>query len=139
MLRIGLASLGSLAVVLAACGTDASGIEGCRKIEEARCRRAQSCGVDLEHIVHVGTSPEDAVEGCIRYYREACLHGFVVQDPGPVAVQSCTDAVNSGSCDVVKAPESSSECGWLVPPPPTAAAADAGVDASVDATPEAAP
>ena len=123
-------------VTLAACGTDATNVDGCRRIEEARCRRATACGVDLEHIKHVGTSADDAVSGCIRYYHEACLHGTVTpQDPGPTAVQSCIDAVATGTCDVVKAPETSTACAWLVPPAQTTPAdAGAATDAAADGT-----
>lgn len=117
-LAVSLALALSGAASLAACGTDATSVDGCRKIEEARCRRAQACGVDLEHIKHPGTSADDALSGCIRYYHEACLHGTVsTQDPGPTAVQSCVDAVTSGTCDVVKAPETVTACGWMIPAP----------------------
>lgn len=133
-LAAALASAGTL--TLAACGTDATNVDGCRKIEEARCRRAQACGVDLEHIKHVGTSADDALSGCIRYYHEACLHGTVTtQDPGPTAVQSCVDAVTSGTCDVVKAPETTNACAWMIPPAQTTT--DAGTtatDAAADGT-----
>lgn len=133
MKRMVLASvaLAAIGLPLAACGTDASGVDGCRKIEEARCRRASACGVDLERIRYVGGASEtNAVDGCVRYYREACLHGFIVQDPGPVAVQSCVDVLNTGSCDVVKAPETNSACAWLIPP---AEVVDAGTDTAATA------
>lgn len=84
----------------------------------------------LDNIRYVGTSQEDAVQGCIRYYREACLHGFIVQDPGPTAVQACTNAVTSGTCDVVKTPESSKECSWLVPPAEVVDAGTTVIDAA---------
>lgn len=134
MVRIGLASLASAAVLLVACGTDASGIDSCRKIEEARCRRAPGCGMVLDKIRYVGSTPEEAVQGCIRHYREACLHGTIVQDPGPTSVQSCVSAVTTGSCDVVKTPESSADCAWLIPPAEVADAAPAAPDAGTDAT-----
>ena len=123
-------------IVLGACGTDARGIDSCRRIEESRCRRATACGVDLGFYRFVGAGETAAVEGCIRYYREACLHGLVAEDPGPTQVQACVDAINVGTCDVVKAPETTAACGWLVPPAPapaptadaTVAATDAGTD-----------
>lgn len=70
------------------------------------------------------------VEACINHYRDACLHGFVTPaDPGGVAVQKCVDAINSGNCGIVLKPETSPDCAFLLPPPPTPATTDAGTDA----------
>src|SRR5215472_12403700 len=61
----GLAASGAWLVLAAsACGTDAVGIESCRKVEEARCRQAPGCNISLATPVHQG----DDVEACIRYY-----------------------------------------------------------------------
>jgi hypothetical protein len=111
-----------------ACGTDAVGVESCRQIEQARCENAPACGIDLSTPVHRGSRPEDAVAACIRYYDDACMHGFAAPaDPGAIQVQACIDAINTGDCSVVKAPESHPSCAFLVPPapPPAPPAADA--------------
>lgn len=132
ILGLALAACGTLVLVVA-CGTDASGIDGCRQIETARCQRAASCGVDLSGIAYVGSSASDAIDGCVRYYHEACLHGLVVTDPGGTKIQACVKAVNTGTCDVVKAPETAADCAWLIPP-----VVDAGSDADADALDDAA-
>jgi len=117
-----------------ACGTDAQGIEACRTIEEARCRRAPSCGVDLSQPVH-RDAPKTDVDACIRYYHDACLHGLETPDPGGPSVQACVAAIQSAGCDVVLHPESNPSCAFLT----AATAADAGADAPPDAAPDTAP
>ena len=126
-------ALGAAAVV-AACGTEAQGVEACRQVEEARCRHAPGCaGIDLGVPVHAD-SPKGDVDACIRFYHDACLHGLVVQDPGGPAVQACIASINGGDCKIVAHPETAPACNWLIPPntPP----ADAG-DAAADAPPDA--
>lgn len=110
-------SVVSLAL-FAACGTDASGVETCRKIETARCERAPSCGVSLDTPPHVAKQ----VDGCIDYYHDACLHGLTVADPGTQAADSCVTVITDGSCDYVLHPELAPECSFLQ------TAADAGAD-----------
>lgn len=108
VLAIGALSLSS------ACGTDAVGVDACRKIEQARCENAPSCGISLSMPVHRGTSPESDVSACTRYYDDACLHGLAASaDPGNVAVQACVDAINTGDCNVVKNPETHPSCSFL--------------------------
>lgn len=117
-----------------ACGTEPVGVESCRKIEGARCENARSCGIDLSTPVHRGDSPSDDVGACKRYYEDACLHGLVTTtDPGSVAVQACVDAINGTTdCEVVKSPEKSPACAFLLPPAaPVAPVVDA---ATADAT-----
>ncbi len=63
------------AMLSSACGNDAVGVEACRTIEEARCKRAPQCGVDMSVPVHRDTPSHD-VDACIRYYNDACLHGL---------------------------------------------------------------
>ena len=116
------------------CGTDAVDVDGCRQIQEARCRQAPGCGIKLT--LPNFTSGSD-VDACIRAYDDACLHGLVAADPGPAAVAACvsaiqTDTTKRDGCSVVKAPQTDTEaCGWLVPP--TSAAADASdAPATVD-------
>ena len=106
------------ALVVLACGTNATGVDSCKKIEGARCENAPSCGIDLSSPTHRGDSPELGVASCIRYYDDACLHGLTVtNDPGATAVQSCVDAINAGNCSVVKTPSSHPSCAFLVPTP----------------------
>jgi hypothetical protein len=130
--------LAGLAAVLAACGvlgtgcgTDGSGVAACRQIEEARCRRAPGCGINLEPPY---STSGDAVDACIRFYDTACLHGLEVSDPGPVVVGQCVSAIVDGGCGVVSSPQTSSACAWLQPSP-AADASDApvGVDDASDA------
>ena len=116
--------------IYAACGTDAQGVETCRKIETARCRAAPGCNVSLTSPPH----PADDVQGCIDFYHDACLHGLEVQDPGAPSADACVKAIGNAQaenhCDYVLHPELAAECAWLVP---AAASADGGEDAEVDA------
>jgi hypothetical protein len=124
-----------LAVV--ACGTDAVGVEACRQIEEARCKMAPNCGVDLTKPVH-RDSPRTDIDACIRFYRDQCLHGLTTpSDPGQVAVTQCVDAINQGDCNVLLHPEVHPSCAWLIPPAPPATVVDAASEA-VDVVVEAA-
>jgi hypothetical protein len=115
----------------AACGSDATGIDACRQIETARCQAAAACGIDL------GTPPavSDSVDGCISFYKDACLHGLEVSDPGTPAVAACIKAiedVDAGShCLTVKFPQTAPDCSWLTPPP---AGSDASVTTVADAS-----
>jgi hypothetical protein len=112
---------------LGACGTDAVGVETCRQIEEARCRQAPNCP-DIDLSVPKHRDPN--VDACIRYYRDACLHGLAAPaDPGAVATKACIDAINRGNCQIVEHPETDPACAWLIPPqPPPADASDAPAD-----------
>ena len=131
------AGLGAFALALAlaqACGTDAVGIGACREVETARCTHAAACGVDLSHPVH-SDGTEGDVESCIRFYQDQCLHGLVAsKEPGAIAVKACVDAISSGDCAVVKQPETSSACAWLIPPAAVdAAVADSATTDAADA------
>ena len=134
MRRLVLAVFAAIPAVLAvvACGTDAVGVEACRQIEEARCKMAPNCpssGIDLSKPVH-RDSPKTDIDACIRFYRDACLHGLTTPtDPGQVAVKACVDAINQGDCNVLVHPETHPSCAFLVPPPP-ATTTDAGTDAA---------
>src|SRR5690349_9335228 len=82
-----------------ACGTDAVATDGCRNIEQARCRKAAACP-DL------GIRGSTGVEECVQYARDRCLHGLAVADPGAPAIDACVKAIeNTSSCEVVAAPE----------------------------------
>ena len=109
----------------AACGTDAVATDGCRKIEQARCRKAISCP-DL------GIRDSTGVEECVQYARDRCLHGLAVADPGAPGIEACVTAIqNTASCEVVAAPEIDPACAFLKPTPtaPDAAADGETTDA----------
>ena len=130
-----LAALAAVAAVGAGCGTDATGVEACRQIEDARCRRAPGCGIAIEPPYSTMGS---AVDACIRFYDTACLHGLESSDPGPVVVGQCVAAIRDGGCTIVASPEKSPACAWLSPTPlPEAAPADvveAEADGGTDST-----
>lgn len=125
------AVLAPFALLAPACGTDAVGVDACRRIEEARCARAPFCAdIDLSRPVHRDAPAQD-VAACVRHYREACLHGMVRPDePSPGDVQACVKAIQEGDCDTVKTPERAAGCAWLVPPAPAPAPVEAAADAS---------
>jgi hypothetical protein len=117
-----------LGATVAACGTGASGVDACKSIEEARCRQVPNCpNVQISPPLYYNSGSD--VDACIRYYDTACGHGVVIgSDPGTSQVNACVAAINSGSCDIVAAPETAPDCAWLEPP-------DAGDDGGgADAT-----
>jgi hypothetical protein len=116
-------------LISAACSTAPVGVDACKRIEQVRCESAQACGISLATPVHNGDSPEENVAACIRYYDDVCLHGIAAPtEPATQAVDACVSAIINGSCDVVRTPESSPACAFLIPPQP------AVVDAAADAT-----
>jgi|HubBroStandDraft_5_1064220.scaffolds.fasta_scaffold880261_1 hypothetical protein len=133
--------LAALALLLAApliangCGNDAVDVDGCKQIEEARCRQAPVCGIPIEPPYF--TSGTD-VDACVRYYDVACLHGLAVSDPGPTALDACVAAIEGDTlakdgCSVVKAPQTdTAACGWLLPSSEPSDASDAPSDAPSD-------
>ena len=131
-----------LSVALAAgfvgCGDGGVGINECRTIEEARCNAATHCDVGLSSASKVGQ--------CIRYAKDHCLHGLPVEAPHPGTLDTCVTAIKAAGtcarreggetlasdcrglegsvasakttvCDVIDAPEVSSECGFLTQTP----------------------
>ncbi len=130
LLAFGLAGLVA-SFGLIACGTDAVGVESCRKLENVRCEKAPECGISLEKPPHEG-SPDEDVTACKRYYKDACLHGLPSgKDPGELEVEACAEAIRTGSCDVVRVPSSTPACAFLLEQP---AVEDAGSDADLDAS-----
>jgi hypothetical protein len=126
----------ALAAAAASCGTGAVDTDGCRRVEEARCRKAPACGIPLEPPYF--TSGGD-VDSCIRFYDDACLHGLVGNGPAVAEVNACVAAIESDTpgsgCVVVKAPETdTAACGWLVPPAPKGSTPDASAAPAADAT-----
>jgi hypothetical protein len=111
------------ALVVGACGTDARGVDACRKIEQARCRKAASCP-------ELGLSGSTGVEECVQYARDRCFHGLAVADPGPPAVDACVSAIEqAATCDIVATPDIAPACAFLKP-------VAGPVDAGPDTTPE---
>jgi hypothetical protein len=121
-----------LATVVAACGSDANGVDACKSIEEARCRQVPNCP-------NVAVSPPlwyttgSAVDACIRYYDTACQHGLSIgSNPSTSEVSTCVQAINT-SCATVAAPETDPNCAWLIPPAEEDAG-DGGDGSDSDAT-----
>ncbi len=123
--------LSIFAVVLyAACGRDATGIDECRQIENARCEAAPNCpAIDL----NVPPYATNSVDGCKAFYQDACLHGLQVSDPGAPAITACVNAIKATptDCLVVQFPFTSAACSWLTPAPVTDASDELG-DAFTD-------
>jgi hypothetical protein len=126
-----------LLVGAGACGTSAVDVQACRQIETARCNHAQACGISLSTPVHDGND----VDFCISFYDDQCLHGLVTQQvPGTTAVNECVAAINLAAdptvanCDVLKNPQSSPSCAFLIPGPDASLpdAADASEDGGED-------
>ena len=130
-------------VTASGCATDAKGVDDCRKIEQARCDAGKVCGF-----------VED-IEACKRFYRDQCLHGLTHQSPGTLQVDRCVQTIRAAgtcattdpnielaacaevtaaapeltlACDVVRSPEKTAECSFLVnaPPPDAGSSAAAG-------------
>jgi hypothetical protein len=122
MRRFGVTALALLlgALANASCGTDATGIDACRSIEQARCRQAPSCP-------ELGITSSRGVEECAQFARDRCLHGLAVADPGGAVVDECVNAIESDTtCAIVSRPEIAPACAFLLTSPPA-------VDASTDA------
>jgi hypothetical protein len=110
MVRLSTWLVCSLCLVAAACGTDPQGVDACREIEQARCRRAPSCP-------ELGI-PADQVTACIEFTRDQCLHGLATNDPGAPVVDKCASAIENPatSCALVASPQDIAECSFIVPP-----------------------
>jgi hypothetical protein len=120
-------------ITASACGNGATGVDDCKRIEEARCNRATLCGIPLTPPYSTSGSSADE---CIRFYDVACLHGLEASPMKSAQVDACVSAIhNSKSCDVVLSPETDPACAWLVPAASAAAdASDGTADASTEAT-----
>jgi hypothetical protein len=78
-----------------ACGTSAVGVDDCRSIETARCQAARACGFGID------TASDEQV--CLRFARDNCLHGMLVQAPTAGSVTSCVNAIQgAGACATKK-------------------------------------
>ncbi len=110
-----------LAWAFGACGTDAMGTDACRKIEQARCRKAPACPA-------LDVRGSTGVEECTQFARDQCLHGLAVADPGGGSVDKCVSAIDhASSCDTVIDPSTAPSCAFLVAVPTPVV--DAGTDA----------
>jgi hypothetical protein len=117
-----------LAGQAAGCGTDAIGVDACRRIEDVRCQRAAECGIDVSSVVRSG----DPVAGCQRFYRDACNHGLVTTvEPASTSVDACVSALSTDDCRYVLSPADHPNCAWLTPPA-TPDAATPPADAATD-------
>jgi hypothetical protein len=125
------AVLAAVAQATPGCGTDAIGTDACRKIEQARCRKAPSCPALMLQ--------SNGVEECTQFARDRCLHGLAVPDPGAPVVDSCVAAIDQASCDVVASPETAPQCAFLRPSPLPEAGPDGATDAPSESTDQAAP
>ena len=109
---VALISLGLAITGVPACGTDAVGVDACREIEGARCKRAVECQIPLSSPNPAG----DPAEACRRFYVDACLHGIQsAKDPTVPERKACVDAVTTGSCDVVREPQRAPGCAFIIP------------------------
>jgi hypothetical protein len=130
MRRLGVTvvALSLAALAAAGCGTDATGIDACRSIEQARCRKAPSCP-------ELGISSSQGVEECTQFARDRCLHGLAVADPGGVVVGACVNAIASDTtCAIVALPGIAPACAFLLtnPLPPDASTDAAAYSDSAD-------
>jgi hypothetical protein len=82
---------GLVGALSSGCGSDAAGVDDCRKIEYARCDAASHCG-DRFAITDV--------DECKRFYRNQCLHGLASgKSPGTGQVAACVKIIQTaGSC-----------------------------------------
>lgn len=78
LVALGLAGALSPALFSAGCGPSGVGVEACRKIEDARCEAAASCGLSQQQ-----------VDNCKLVYQDQCLHG--IQNSAYHPTQSDTD------------------------------------------------
>jgi hypothetical protein len=90
-LALALCSVTSGVIGVAACDTQAVGVDSCREIEYARCGAASHCPTTFKV-----TSPA----ACRRFYRDHCLHGLAIPtDPGPATVNPCVSDIKAiGAC-----------------------------------------
>lgn len=153
MFRLGAACL--VAVALGAgfwgCGTSAVGSDECRSIEYARCSAARFCDLGLDsaskytecrrfardnclHGLASGQTPHPSdVDRCVAAIGTA---GTCAHHQGPNTLPADCDTPPLGGfatsrttvCDIVEAPESTSECGFLTDKPVTNEPKDAGTD-----------
>jgi uncharacterized membrane protein YgcG len=85
------ALVGLAGLVPTACGTDAVGIDACRRIERFRCKAAPYCPA-------FDTWTADDVTACEELYRDQCLHGVAAEEaPSDSQVDACITAINEAA------------------------------------------
>jgi hypothetical protein len=121
-------------VSAAGCGTDAKGVDDCRDIEEARCAAAKNCAVvtDVDackrfyrdqclHGLAVTSPGSLKVKACVATIQNAGACAAQAPDGAATTLDQCTVPVTSSApgaataCDIVKEPELSAECAFLIP------------------------
>lgn len=82
------------------CGTDAKGVEACRKIEAQRCELAPVCATYAEaHDLRVIKTPDD-VTRCQEFYHDQCLNGIEnageeAREPNDAEASACAAALRA--------------------------------------------
>lgn len=90
-----LAFLSGLVAVAHGCGTDAVGVDACRRIETTRCEQAPVCTGDPDTFA---IRTEDQVRNCVTLYNDACLHGIENTkdgEPEDGDVDRCVEAIKA--------------------------------------------
>jgi hypothetical protein len=128
------------AVIVVACSSGAVDVSACQSIETARCQVAPACPANFT----LTTSPlpdGNAVDACIRFYKDQCLHGLVTTVvPSSVAVGNCVSAILSAGPAATRAraegDDAAVPCGFIAEPQnyPVCTFLN-GVDAGEDAGP----
>ncbi len=116
-------------VVLPSCGSDARGVDTCRKIEAARCQRGPACVTNFA----------GDVDSCTRFYDLQCGRGLQdsVREPSAAELNGCLEAIKT-SCTAVNDPAKEPACSFITGNAPvdtgvvTEAATDAGNEAATD-------
>ncbi|MBI4703295.1 MAG: hypothetical protein HY744_19435 [Deltaproteobacteria bacterium] len=144
--RAAAAATAALLTLLAGCDRGATGIDACRRIEQARCRAVAGCP-------QFESWADDDAEECELFYHDQCLFGVAdglspdepsldaclaaiaqaVACKGGTDVSTCTEAPelapdapgSTTACELIRAPEQLAACGFLRPPA-SPALADAG-------------
>ncbi len=102
-----------------ACGQGAVGVDACNQIETARCQWIEQCFADAGEFYGLPTPRSNStsyVDDCVRYYKDACLHGIVSNvQPSTAQVSSCVSAINAATdCTIVANPETADACAFLL-------------------------
>jgi hypothetical protein len=90
----------SLLLAHVGCGTDAKGIEACRKIEAQRCELAPICAAYAEaHDLRVIKTPDD-VTRCQEFFHDQCLNGIEnageqAREPNDAEASACAAALKA--------------------------------------------
>jgi hypothetical protein len=91
-----------LSLAYGGCGTDAKGIEACRKIESQRCELAPTCAAYAKaHDLTVIETPED-VTRCQEFFHDQCLNGIEnagekAREPNDAEASACAAALRAAA------------------------------------------